>query len=137
MDAFRGILEVELDALVHVAGVARHDDGPARVRGGHGCHVEALLPLLVDPLEGERVRHLAGTTCHMLTILLCCQPRIPLTLRLTPQLISHLNLLLGIETSPMLISTRRLLVRQSGLPIEATLLNKTLIEDACCHLAIL
>ncbi len=70
MDAFRGILEVELDALVDVAGVARHDDGPARVRGGHGCHVEALLPLLVDPLEGERVRHLAGTTSHVNNIAL-------------------------------------------------------------------
>lgn len=58
MDALRGILEVELYALVHKAGIARHDDRPAGVAGGHGRHVEALLPLLVDPLEGERVRHL-------------------------------------------------------------------------------
>lgn len=58
MDAFGGVLEVQLHALVHVASVARHHHGPARVRGGHGSHVEALLPLLVNPLEGERVRHL-------------------------------------------------------------------------------
>ena len=31
MDAFGGVLEVELHALVHKAGVAGHDNCPARV----------------------------------------------------------------------------------------------------------
>ena len=60
VDALGGVLEVQLDALVDEAGVARHDDRPARVAGRHAGHVEALLPLLVDPLEGEAVRHLRG-----------------------------------------------------------------------------
>ena len=58
MDALGGVLEVQLHALVDVARVAGHDHRPARVAGGHAGHVEALLPLLVDPLEGEAVRHL-------------------------------------------------------------------------------
>lgn len=44
--------------LVHKARVAAHDDSPARVAGGHAGHVEALLPLLVDPLEREAVADL-------------------------------------------------------------------------------
>ena len=55
MDALAGVLEVQLHALVDEAGVARHDDRPARAAGGHAGHVEPLLPLLVDPLKGERV----------------------------------------------------------------------------------
>merc|ERR1712072_785349 len=34
-----------------------HDHRPSLTGGGHGGHIEALLPLLVDPLEGERVAH--------------------------------------------------------------------------------
>mmetsp|Transcript_11865 Transcript_11865/g.51090 ORF Transcript_11865/g.51090 Transcript_11865/m.51090 type:complete len:666 (-) Transcript_11865:112-2109(-) len=58
VDPLRGVHEVQLDALVHETGVARHDDGPPGAAGGHGRDVKALLPLLVDPLERKRVAHL-------------------------------------------------------------------------------
>lgn len=58
VDAFAGVLEVKLHALVDEAAVAGHDDSPALAAGGHAGHIEALLPLLIDPLEGEAVRNL-------------------------------------------------------------------------------
>lgn len=49
-----------LTHLVHKARVAAHDHGPAGGAGRHGGDVEPLLPLLVDPLEGEGVGHLVA-----------------------------------------------------------------------------
>mmetsp|Transcript_5279 Transcript_5279/g.12412 ORF Transcript_5279/g.12412 Transcript_5279/m.12412 type:complete len:411 (-) Transcript_5279:988-2220(-) len=60
VDALTGVLEVQLDTLVHKASIARHHHRPSGVAGGHGRDIEALLPLLVDPLEGEGVGHLVG-----------------------------------------------------------------------------
>mmetsp|Transcript_23442 Transcript_23442/g.73476 ORF Transcript_23442/g.73476 Transcript_23442/m.73476 type:complete len:486 (+) Transcript_23442:112-1569(+) len=63
VDALGRVHEVQLHALVDEAGVAGHDDAPAGAAGAHGGHVEALLPLLVDPLEGEAVAHLVRLLC--------------------------------------------------------------------------
>mmetsp|Transcript_37605 Transcript_37605/g.95048 ORF Transcript_37605/g.95048 Transcript_37605/m.95048 type:complete len:883 (-) Transcript_37605:26-2674(-) len=60
VDALAGVLEVQLHTLVREGRVARDDHRPAGAAGGHARHVEALLPLLVDPLEREKVRHLVA-----------------------------------------------------------------------------
>ena len=60
VDPLAGVLEVELHTLVDEAGISRHDDGPSGVGRCHAGDIEALLPLLVDPLEGERVADLWG-----------------------------------------------------------------------------
>lgn len=44
--------------LVREACISGHDNAPSAASGGHGRHVEALPPLLVDPLEGEGVADL-------------------------------------------------------------------------------
>ena len=58
VNALAGVLEVELNTLVDEAGISRHDNGPSGVGRCHASDVEALLPLLVDPLEGEGVAYL-------------------------------------------------------------------------------
>ena len=58
VDPFRRVHEIELDALVHEPGVARHDHRPPRPARRHGRDVEPFLPLFVDPLKRKRVAHL-------------------------------------------------------------------------------
>ncbi len=55
MDSFAWVLKVQLNTLVNEASIAGHDNSPSRMAGGHAGHVETLLPLLVDPFEGEAV----------------------------------------------------------------------------------
>ena len=60
VNAFTRILEVQLNTLINEACISGHDYSPARMTGGHAGHIEPFLPLLVDPLEREAVRHLHG-----------------------------------------------------------------------------
>mmetsp|Transcript_11650 Transcript_11650/g.26136 ORF Transcript_11650/g.26136 Transcript_11650/m.26136 type:complete len:254 (+) Transcript_11650:109-870(+) len=60
VNAFRRVHEVQLHALVCVARVAAHDHRPPRTRSRHARHVESLLPLFVNPLEGEVIRNLVA-----------------------------------------------------------------------------
>mmetsp|Transcript_11464 Transcript_11464/g.24276 ORF Transcript_11464/g.24276 Transcript_11464/m.24276 type:complete len:714 (-) Transcript_11464:73-2214(-) len=60
VDALARILKVEFHDLVDVSRVPGHDDGPAGVAGAHAGDVKAFLPLLVDPLERERVADLVA-----------------------------------------------------------------------------
>ena len=53
--AFARVLEVQLNALVNETSVARHDHSPPCVTSSHAGHIEAFLPFLVDPFEGEAI----------------------------------------------------------------------------------
>ena len=55
VDAFTGILKVQLNTLINETSIARHDHCPSCVAGGHASDIEALFPLLVYPLEGKAV----------------------------------------------------------------------------------